>query len=77
MRAAIRSVSLSRTDATGVQTPTLMVTGADDPSCSPADTATWAARLVHGTHHVVPGAGHVAPLFDLTTADGIRDFWNK
>ncbi|WP_433041034.1 alpha/beta fold hydrolase [Dactylosporangium sp. CS-033363] len=79
MRAAIRSISLDRTDATGllpqVKAPTLMVTGADDASCSPADTAAWAALIPNGQHRVVPGAGHVAPLFDPATADVIAQFW--
>jgi pimeloyl-ACP methyl ester carboxylesterase len=79
MREAIRSISLHRPDATdqlaAVKAPTLMVTGADDAMCTPADTATWAARVPAGRSLVVPGAGHLAPLFDAHTADVITDFW--
>ena len=80
MRQAIRSISLDRRDATdqlsAVKAPTLMVTGADDAMCTPADTAAWAARLPSGRSLVVPGAGHLAPLFDPRTADVVADFWS-
>lgn len=80
MRQAIRSISLDRPDATdrlpAVKAPTLMVTGADDAMCTPPDTAAWAARLPSGRSLVVPGAGHLAPLFDPHTADVVADFWS-
>jgi pimeloyl-ACP methyl ester carboxylesterase len=79
MRTAIRSISLRRPDLTdrlaSVKAPTLMVTGRDDAMCTPTDTAAWAARIPGGTTRVVPGAGHLAPLFDPATADVILDFW--
>ena len=79
MREAIRSVSLNRPDATdrlaAVKAPTLMVTGAEDLMCSPEDTAAWAALVPSGRSQVVPGAGHLAPLFDPRLADIIIDFW--
>jgi hypothetical protein len=52
-----------------------MITGADDAMCTPTDTAAWAAQVPAGRSLVVPGAGHLAPLFDQRTADVIADFW--
>ncbi|MDQ6850866.1 MAG: alpha/beta hydrolase [Actinomycetota bacterium] len=81
MRDAIRSISLNRADSTdrlpAVVAPTLMLTGADDAMCTPADTAAWAARIPAGQSLVVPGAGHVTPLFQPQTADVIRNFWTR
>lgn len=80
MQEAIRSISLHRPDATDhladVKVPTLMITGADDAMCTPADTAAWAARIPTGRSLAVPGAGHLAPLFEPRTADIITDFWS-
>lgn len=90
MRTAIESISLRRPDLTDrlgeIKVPTLMVTGRDDPMCTPLDTAAWAALIPGGNRptggdgptggsRVVPGAGHLAPLFDPGTADLILDFW--
>jgi pimeloyl-ACP methyl ester carboxylesterase len=81
MRQAIRSVSLDRPDATDrlaeISAPTLMATGADDPMCAPADVAGWVARMPAGRDLVLPGAGHLAPLFDPATAGAITDFWKR
>ncbi|MEV0718663.1 hypothetical protein AB0H87_29145, partial [Asanoa sp. NPDC050611] len=79
MRQAIRSISLDRPDATAllarVKAPTLLATAADDPICTPEDTAAWAAQIPDGRTAVLPGAGHLAPLFDPATADVVTDFW--
>ena len=81
MRRAIRSISLKRPDATGhlaaVKAPTLMITGADDARCTAEDTGAWAARVPAGKSLVVPGAGHLAPVFDPATADIVEDFWSR
>ncbi|GIF52804.1 pimeloyl-ACP methyl ester carboxylesterase [Asanoa ferruginea] len=81
MRQAIGSISLDRPDATDrlteISAPTLMATGADDPMCPPADVAGWVARMPAGRDLVLPGAGHLAPLFDPATADVITDFWKR
>jgi pimeloyl-ACP methyl ester carboxylesterase len=79
MSEAIRSISLNRPDASDrlaeVLAPTLMLAGANDPMCTPADTVAWAAQIPSGRSLVVPGAGHLAPLTDPHTADLIADFW--
>jgi pimeloyl-ACP methyl ester carboxylesterase len=81
MREAIRSISLNRPDATdrlaAVKAQTLMISGADDAMCTPDDTASWAARIPAGESLVVPGAGHLAPLFDPATTDIVIDFWAR
>jgi pimeloyl-ACP methyl ester carboxylesterase len=81
MRTAIQSISLRRPDLTerlaSVKAPTLMITGEDDRMCMPDDTAAWAARIASGDTRIVPGAGHLAPLFDPATADLILDFWSR
>jgi pimeloyl-ACP methyl ester carboxylesterase len=79
MRQAIRSISLDRPDATDllarVKVPALLATGADDPMCTVADTASWASRIPDGRALVLPGAGHLAPLFDPATAEAVTAFW--
>ncbi|WP_239127303.1 alpha/beta fold hydrolase [Asanoa siamensis] len=79
MRQAIQAISLDRPDATdqldAVRAPTLMATGEHDPMCTPSDTAAWAARVAEGHHLVLPGKGHLAPLFDPRTAEAITGFW--
>ncbi|GAA1894135.1 alpha/beta fold hydrolase [Asanoa iriomotensis] len=81
MRQAIHSISLNRPDATPllgqVKSPALLTTGADDPMCTPTDTATWAAQIPDGRSLTLPGGGHLAPLFDPHTADVITDFWTN
>ena len=82
MATAIRSVSLTRTDLTPilptVTAPTLFVAGAEDAMWSPAEAAESARHLPHAAVVTVPGAGHLAPLFQDAPqlAELIIDFWS-
>jgi pimeloyl-ACP methyl ester carboxylesterase len=67
MYRAMRSAMLNRRDLTpllpAIAAPALIVAAADDGLWTPAQARAAAARLPRGTSEVVPGAGHVAPLF--------------
>ena len=81
MSGAIGSVSLHRPDLTPllakISTPTLICAAADDPSWTPADAARAAGRLPNGTSVILPGAGHIAPLFEAApaVAELLTAFW--
>ena len=80
---AIRWLSLSRPDLTPVLgqlgTPTLIITGQDDPMWTVPAARAAAAHLRHGTMTVLPGAGHIGPLIHRTpaAADLITAFWRE
>ncbi|HEX9486249.1 MAG TPA: alpha/beta fold hydrolase, partial [Gemmatimonadales bacterium] len=59
----------------GVRAPTLVLVGSED-QIAPPDTARAMARLIPGAHcHVVPAAGHIAPLEQpLATSRVVADF---
>jgi pimeloyl-ACP methyl ester carboxylesterase len=67
MYLAMRSAMLNRRDLTpllpAIATPSLIVAGAEDRLWTPGQARAAAARLPRGRCEVVPGAGHVAPLF--------------
>ncbi len=81
MSAAIRSVSLHRTDLTPLLTtisaPALICAAAADPTWTPADAASAASRLPNGAPVILPGSGHIAPLFEAAPAlaDLLSAFW--
>ncbi len=81
MSGAIRSVSLRRPDLTPLLTtisaPVLICAAADDPSWTPADAASAASRLPNGAPVILPGSGHIAPLFEAAPAlaDLLTAFW--
>jgi pimeloyl-ACP methyl ester carboxylesterase len=81
MAGAIRSVSLHRPDLTPLLTtisaPVLICAAADDPSWTPADAAFAASRLPNGAPVILPGSGHIAPLFEAAPAlaDMLTAFW--
>jgi pimeloyl-ACP methyl ester carboxylesterase len=78
---AVRWLSLSRPDLTPVldqlRTPTLLVTGQDDPMWTIPAARAAAAHLRHGTMTVLPGAGHIGPVLHRTpaAAELITAFW--
>jgi len=59
----------------GVRVPTLVMVGSED-EIAPPDTARAMARLIpDAQYHVVPAAGHVAPLEQpLATSRLLADF---
>ncbi len=59
----------------GVRAPTLVLVGSED-QIAPPDTARAMAQLIPGAHcHVVPAAGHIAPLEQpLATSRVVADF---
>lgn len=59
----------------GVRVPTLVLVGSED-QIAPPDTARAMAQLIPGAHcHVVPAAGHIAPLEQpLATSRVVADF---
>jgi len=81
MSGAIGSVSLRRPDLTPllseISAPALLCAAAGDPYWTPADAAAAASRLPHGAAAVLPGAGHIAPLFEAAPAmaDLLTAFW--
>lgn len=81
MAAAMRSMSLRRTDATAllreVAAPTLLVAGATDRGWPPAEARAAAAQAPSATAVAVPGAGHVAPLLQSAgeLAETVTHFW--
>jgi pimeloyl-ACP methyl ester carboxylesterase len=62
---AIRSVSLTRPDLTPllprIATPSLLVTGPDDPMWTPDQARRAAAAMPHGDAAIVAGSGHLTP----------------
>ncbi len=78
---AIRWLSLRRPDLTPVlerlDTPTLLITGQDDRMWTVPAVRAAAAHLRHGAMSVLPGAGHLGPLFHRTpeATDLITAFW--
>ncbi len=79
---AIRWLSLSRPDLTPVldrlDTPTLLVTGQDDPMWTIPAARAAAAHLRHGTMAMLPGAGHIGPLLHpAPAAELIAGFWRE
>jgi len=81
MSGAIGSVSLHRPDLTPllakISTPALICAAADDPNWTPTDAARAAGRLPKGTSVILPGAGHIAPLFEAASAvaELLTAFW--
>jgi pimeloyl-ACP methyl ester carboxylesterase len=81
MSGAIGSVSLRRPDLTpllpSITTPVLICAAADDPNWTPADAARAAGRLPNGASVILPGSGHIAPLFEAApaVADLLTAFW--
>lgn len=81
MSGAIGSVSLHRPDLTPllakISAPTLICAAADDPTWTPADAAAAASHLPRGAPVVLPGSGHVAPLFEAApaVAELLTTFW--
>jgi pimeloyl-ACP methyl ester carboxylesterase len=81
MSCAIRSVSLRRPDLTPLLTtisaPALICAAAGDPSWTPADAASAASRLPNGAPVILPGSGHLAPLFEAAPAlaELLTAFW--
>lgn len=81
MSGAIGSVSLRRPDLTPllaqISAPTLFCAAAGDPSWTPADAASAASRLPNGACVILPGSGHIAPLFvaAAAVADLLTAFW--
>jgi pimeloyl-ACP methyl ester carboxylesterase len=81
MSGAIGSVSLHRPDLTPllakISAPTLICAATDDPYWTPADAARAAGRLPNGASVILPGSGHVAPLFEAAPAvvDLLTVFW--
>jgi pimeloyl-ACP methyl ester carboxylesterase len=67
MYLAMRSAMLNRRDLRpllpAIAAPSLIVAAADDRLWKPSQARAAAARLPGGRSEVVPGAGHVAPLF--------------
>jgi pimeloyl-ACP methyl ester carboxylesterase len=82
MYTAMRSVMLSRPDLTpalsDVMAPTLIITGDELVTWTPADARAAAARLAHGTAAVVPGTRHLAPLEAAPAiAELVTEFWRN
>jgi pimeloyl-ACP methyl ester carboxylesterase len=78
---AIQSISLRRQDLTpdlaAVTAPTLFVAGADDPMWTPDEASAATSLLRHGGCEIVPGGGHVAPLYEAPDAIAglVESFW--
>jgi len=81
MSGAIQSVSLRRPDLTPllptITTPVLICAAADDPYWTPADAARAAVRLPNGASVILPGSGHIAPMFEAApdVVDLLTAFW--
>lgn len=81
MSGAIGSVSLRRPDLTPllakISAPALICAAAGDPTWTPADAARAASRLPNGAAVILPGAGHIAPLFEAApaVAELLTAFW--
>ena len=81
MSGAIGSVSLRRPDLTPllseISAPALLCAAAGDPYWTPADAASAASRLPNGAPVILPGSGHLAPLFEAAPAvvDLLTAFW--
>jgi pimeloyl-ACP methyl ester carboxylesterase len=81
MYAAIRWLSLARTDLTStldrVNTPTLLTTGTSDPMSTTTNANAAAAHLTHGALVILPGAGHIGPLLQAapTVVELVNAFW--
>ena len=82
MVTAVRSTSLARPNLTStlprVTAPTLFVSGADDDMSPHSEARESARHLPHGAVATLPGAGHLAPLFNDAPrlATLILDFWD-
>jgi pimeloyl-ACP methyl ester carboxylesterase len=78
---ATRWLSLRRPDLTpvltGLVTPTVLTTGADDPMWTVPAARAAASHLPNGAAVVLPGAGHVGPLLRQmpAVADLVTGFW--
>ncbi|MEJ2859450.1 MULTISPECIES: alpha/beta fold hydrolase [unclassified Saccharothrix] len=83
MVTAIESISLRRPDLTpelpSIGVPTLLSTGQNDPMWTVADARAAAALLPRGALVVLPGAGHVGPLFaaPAEVVELLRAFWRQ
>ncbi|MGS0684430.1 alpha/beta fold hydrolase [Nakamurella sp. GG22] len=79
---AIRWLSLTRPNLTsvleGLDVPTVLATGQDDPMWTVQAARAAAVHLPQGTMTILPGAGHVGPLLHRTPAAGelISAFWH-
>jgi pimeloyl-ACP methyl ester carboxylesterase len=78
---AVRWLSLHRPDLTdtldGVDTPTLLTTGPDDPMWTTTAAHAATAHLRTGATIILPGAGHVGPLLQSApqVAELLNQFW--
>jgi pimeloyl-ACP methyl ester carboxylesterase len=78
---ALHWIHLNRRDLTPlletIKTPTLFTTGPDDPYWTVAQAGRAAARMSNGARAVLPGAGHVGPLFRAPAelVELVRAFW--
>lgn len=83
MYLAMRSAMLNRRDLgpllPSIAVPSLIVAGADDRLWTPGQARAAAARLPRGRCEVVPGAGHIAPLFQSAPqlVDVLTRFWES
>jgi pimeloyl-ACP methyl ester carboxylesterase len=83
MSEAIRCISLDRPDLgpvlARVQAPTLFVAVEGDPMWTPEQARAAAANLPHATTLVLPGRGHLSPLFDgaAELAAEVTAFWQQ
>jgi pimeloyl-ACP methyl ester carboxylesterase len=78
---AIRWLSLTRADLAPVlavlETPTVLTTATDDPMWTIPAARAATASLPNGALVVLPGSGHVGPLFQSApeVADLVLEFW--
>lgn len=80
LRNAVVSISLRRPDLTaqlsGIQVPTLFVTGSEHSDWTPDQAGKAARRLAHGSVSVLDGAAYLGPLeAPDECARVIREFW--
>jgi pimeloyl-ACP methyl ester carboxylesterase len=69
---------LRRPALADVMAPTLIITGDELVTWTPADARAAAARLAHGTAAVVPGTRHLAPLEAAPAiAELVTEFWRN
>jgi pimeloyl-ACP methyl ester carboxylesterase len=81
MGGATGSVSLHRPNLTPlfakISAPTLICVAVGDPYWTPADAAGAAGCLPNGASVILPGSGHITPLFGAAPAvvDLLTAFW--
>ncbi len=73
--AAAQQAMAARRDFTAalatMQTPTLVITGADDPIAPPAATEAWAKRIPGARYACLAEAGHLTPLEQPAKFNGL------